>query len=28
MEQDGRYVLTGDGIMLSDSVMRDLMWDD
>ena len=28
MRQDGRYVLTDDGIMLSDSVMRDLMWDD
>ena len=26
--EDGRYVLTRDGIMLSDSVMRDLMWDD
>ena len=23
-----RYVLTNDGIMLSDSVMRDLLWDD
>ena len=23
-----RYVLTGDGIMLSDSVMRDLLWDE
>ena len=25
--EDGRYVLTRDGIMLSDSVIRDLMWD-
>lgn len=25
---DGRYILTSDGIVLSDSVMRDLMWDD
>lgn len=25
---DGHYVLTGEGIMLSDSVMRDLMWDE
>lgn len=25
---DGRYVLTSEGIMLSDSVMRDLMWDE
>ena len=23
-----RYVLTDDGIMLSDSIIRDLMWDD
>lgn len=27
MTDDGRYVLTREGIMLSDSVMRDLMWD-
>lgn len=26
-EGDSRYVLTTDGILLSDSVMRDLMWD-
>ncbi|MBQ9555837.1 MAG: radical SAM family heme chaperone HemW [Muribaculaceae bacterium] len=26
--QDGRYVLTSDGIMVSDGIMRDLMWDD
>ena len=25
---ESRYVLTSDGIMLSDSVMRDLLWDD
>ena len=25
---DGRYVLTRDGIMLSDAIIRDLMWDD
>ena len=25
---NGNYVLTADGIMLSDSVMRDLMWDE
>ena len=25
--EDGRYVLTRDGIMLSDSIIRDLMWD-
>jgi oxygen-independent coproporphyrinogen-3 oxidase len=25
---DGQYVLTSEGIMLSDSVMRDLMWDE
>ncbi len=25
---DGRYVLTRDGIMLSDSIIRDLMWAD
>ncbi len=25
---DNRYVLTRDGIMLSDAVIRDLMWDD
>lgn len=25
---ENRYVLTNDGIMLSDSVMRDLLWDD
>ena len=25
--EDGRYVLTREGIMLSDSVIRDLMWD-
>lgn len=24
---DGRYILTSEGIVLSDSVMRDLMWD-
>ena len=28
LSDDGRYILTRDGIMLSDSVMRDLMWDD
>ena len=28
VEDDGRYVLTRDGIMLSDSVIRDLMWDE
>ena len=28
MTEDGRYVLTRDGIMLSDSVIRDLMWDE
>ena len=27
MTRDGHYRLTSDGIMLSDSVMRDLMWD-
>lgn len=27
MTEDGRYVLTRDGIMLSDTVIRDLMWD-
>ena len=26
--EDGRYVLTRDGIMLSDSIIRDLMWVD
>ena len=26
--EDGRYVLTRDGIMLSDSIIRDLMWDE
>lgn len=26
--EDGRYVLTRDGIMLSDSLIRDLMWDE
>jgi len=25
---DGRYILTRDGIMLSDSIIRDLMWDE
>ena len=25
---DGRYVLTADGIMLSDSIIRDLLWDE
>ena len=25
--EDGRYVLTNDGMMLSDSIIRDLMWD-
>ena len=24
---DGRYILTRDGIMLSDSIIRDLMWE-
>jgi oxygen-independent coproporphyrinogen-3 oxidase len=28
VSDDGRYVLTRDGIMLSDSIIRDLMWDD
>lgn len=28
LSEDGRYVLTRDGIMLSDSVIRDLMWDE
>jgi len=28
LAEGGRYVLTTDGIMLSDSVMRDLMWDE
>lgn len=28
LADDNRYVLTSDGIMLSDSVMRDLMWDE
>ena len=27
VSEDGRYVLTRDGIMLSDSIIRDLMWD-
>ena len=27
VDADGRYVLTVDGIMLSDSIIRDLMWD-
>ena len=27
LTEDGRYVLTRDGIMLSDTVIRDLMWD-
>ncbi len=27
VDADGRYVLTLDGIMLSDSIIRDLMWD-
>ena len=26
--EDGRYVLTRDGIMLSDSIIRDLMWEE
>ena len=26
--EDGSYVLTRDGIMLSDSIIRDLMWDE
>ena len=26
--EDGRFVLTRSGIMLSDSIIRDLMWDD
>ncbi len=26
--EDGRYVLTRDGIMLSDSIIRDLLWDE
>ncbi len=26
--EDGRYVLTRDGIMLSDTIIRDLMWDE
>jgi len=28
MTADGHYVLTRDGIMLSDSIIRDLMWDE
>lgn len=28
LTDDGRYVLTADGIMLSDSIIRDLMWDE
>ena len=28
LTEDGCYVLTGDGIMLSDSIIRDLMWDE
>ena len=28
VSDDGRYVLTRDGIMLSDTVIRDLMWDE
>jgi len=28
VDAQGRYVLTQDGIMLSDSVIRDLMWDE
>lgn len=28
VDDSGHYVLTRDGIMLSDSVIRDLMWDD
>ena len=28
LTDDGRYVLTEDGIMLSDSIIRDLMWDE
>ena len=26
-EGESRYVLTADGVLLSDSVMRDVMWD-
>ena len=26
--ENSRYILTNDGIMLSDSVIRDLMWDE
>ena len=28
IDEDGCYILTRDGIMVSDSVMRDLMWDE
>ena len=28
VSDDSRYVLTRDGIMISDSIIRDLMWDD
>lgn len=28
LTEDGRYVLTRDGIMLSDSIIRDLLWDE
>ena len=29
LKQEGsRYMLTSDGIMLSDSIIRDLMWDE
>ena len=28
LTEDGRYVLTRDGIMLSDSIIRDILWDE
>jgi len=28
LTEDDRYILTSDGIMLSDSIIRDLMWDE
>ena len=28
IEEGGRYILTNDGIMLSDSIIRDLLWDE
>ena len=28
LTEDGCYILTSDGIMLSDSIIRDLMWDE